>query len=372
MTTADRIRVTYALLLGDGERAETKAREVALEQTVELPEGCYPDRIAREVVGRVEEVSTTAAGDACAVISYAPAIVDGNVLGLLNLVFGNVSMKSGVRVVSLELPAVLLDGFAGPALGIPGVRRRCAAPRRPLVCAAAKPLGLSSQELAARCAQFAEAGVDLIKDDHSLADQAWAPFTERVSHCFEAVERMNAATGGRTLYLPNLLPGSQSLDAQLAIVRQIGCAGVVLSPWLVGFEALRRVAGAGDLLVLAHPAFSGGFGGAIHGVAADILYGTLCRLAGADGVIYPNARGRFPIREETCMAINDRLREPLGTVRPAFPVAGGGVDADRVGYWVERYGRDTVFLIGSSLYAQDDLVGGTRKVVETVREFEDG
>lgn len=366
----DRIRITYELTLAAGERADRAARDIAVEQTVELPDGTYPRRVAHEVVGRIEEVRSLAEGRAHAVISYEPRIVAGNVLALLNLVFGNISMRAGIRVARLDLPASLLDGFAGPALGIAGVRERCGVPRRPLLCAVAKPLGLSTEELADRCVQFAEAGVDLIKDDHSLADQEWAPFSERVAHCLEAVEHTNHRTGGRTLYLPNLLPGPRSLDVQLAVVRQLGCRGVVLSPWLVGFEAMRRLAEAADLLVFAHPGFSGGLGGERPGVAADVLYGTLCRVAGADAVIYPNAGGRFPVSEETCRAINERLRAPLGALRPAFPVAGGGVDAERVGYWIDRYGHDTIFLIGSSLYAQGDLVSATRAVVDVLRMHE--
>jgi len=44
------------------------------------------------------------------------------------------------------------------------------------------------------------AGVDLIKDDHSLADQTSAPFAERVERCQEAVVRANDETGGNALY----------------------------------------------------------------------------------------------------------------------------------------------------------------------------
>lgn len=364
--SGDRICITYELTLGPGEDADRKARGVALEQTVELPDGCYPDHVADEVVGVVEDVS--ADGDAArAVISYEPGIVAGSMLGLLNLVYGNVSMQDGVRVVGLDLPPPAVQGLPGPAFGIAGVRAQCEATGRPLICAAAKPIGLSSEELAWRCGQFAEAGVDLIKDDHSLGDQEWAPFSERMSECLEAVERVNQRTGGHTTYLPNLLPGRHSLDVQLSVVRELGCRGVVLSPWLVGFDALRRLAEAADLMVFAHPTASGGLGSARHGIAPELLYGTLCRVAGADAVIYPNAGGRFPITEDACARINDRLREPKDGFRRSFPVAGGGIDAERIGYWTDRYGDDTIFLLGSSLYSQSDVAAATRRVVEAVR-----
>jgi hypothetical protein len=42
------------------------------------------------------------------------------------------------------------------------------------------------------------------------------------------------------------------------------------------------------------------------------------------------------------------------------------MDVDRASYWTERYGVDTMFLIGSSLYAQDDLEVASRRLVDAV------
>src|SRR2546430_10425051 len=50
-------------------------------------------------------------------------------------------------------------------------RSLTAARGRPLLCTALKPLGRSAPELAQLTYGFARAGIDLIKDDHSLADQ---------------------------------------------------------------------------------------------------------------------------------------------------------------------------------------------------------
>jgi ribulose-bisphosphate carboxylase large chain len=98
----------------------------------------------------------------------------------------------------------------------------------------------------------------------------------------------------------------------------------------------------------------------------EFLYGTLLRLAGADGVIYLNAGGRFPFTESQCKAINQRARAPLGSIPPALPIAGGGVDADRVDYWIARYGIDVGFLVGSSLYAKPDMGAAVRELMESV------
>lgn len=367
-----RILIAYEFALAGGATGDDAGRTagaIALEQTVEVPESAVPPDVMGEVVGRVESLDAVGSGRWRATVSYEPDIVGGSVTGLINLVFGNVSMLEGVRVAGLELPAAVLGRFRGPAFGIQGIRHRIGAFARPLLCVAAKPLGLSAVELARRCGVLAAAGVDAIKDDHSLADQRWAPFAARVMQCADAVGEANARSGGRTIYLANLLPGSPPLDEQLALVREAGCAGVVLSPWLAGFGTLQELAAAGDLVVMAHPAYSQ-IGARGHGVGADVLFGTLCRVAGADAVIYPNAGGRFPMTEETCRAINQRLGAPLGDLRAALPVAGGGVDAEDVTRWIERYGSDIMFLMGSALYASRDLGAAARRVVEVLRRDE--
>ncbi|HEY6224956.1 MAG TPA: hypothetical protein VIW26_14310, partial [Gemmatimonadales bacterium] len=128
-----------------------------------------------------------------------------------------------------------------------------------------------------------------------------------------------------------------------------------------------RVIGERGLVVLSHPTMSGAFFGPDHGIAPDVLYGLLYRVIGADGVVYTNAGGRFNyFTLELCQAINRRLRAPLGPIRPAFPVPGGGIDAARIASWIEEYGDDTMFLIGSSLLRAPDLETATRQVVARV------
>jgi hypothetical protein len=55
-----------------------------------------------------------------------------------------------------------------------------------------------------------------------------------------------------------------------------------------------------------------------------------------------------------------------------MPVAGGGVDIESVGGWIDRYGTDLMFLIGSSLYAQPDLEAATRDLARALRRQASG
>ncbi len=366
----DRLRITYRLHVGDGEAADDLARRIALEQTVELPDGCYPEHIEREMVGRVESVEPVADGRARVSIAYPAATVAGEVPQLLNLLLGNVSFFPGVELVDVELPSSLDDALPGPRFGIEGLRAAAGVQHRPLVCTAAKPVGLTGRDLAARCAAFTRGGIDVIKDDHSVTDQRSAPFRDRVERCQEAVREANG-TDGRTLYFPNVTAPFDAVMERVDVARSVGCRGVVVSPFLTGLDMLRWLAQESGLIVLAHPSGGGGVVRAGQGIAADVMFGLLLRACGADGVIFLNVGGRFPVGEAECLTIARRLREP-GRRRPAMPVPGGGVDVASVPRWIGAYGRDVMLLIGSSLYAQDSLEHATRALMQEIGGLDDG
>jgi ribulose-bisphosphate carboxylase large chain len=365
--------VRYTLASDGGEPAESRARRIALEQTVELPEGCYPREIERDVVGRVEAVDQQSSGRSVVTVSYPVDLVGTEIPALLNIIWGNISMQSGIVVSDIELPRRVLDEVVGPRFGLEGVRQICGGiTHRPLVMSAAKPVGLSAAALAERCATLARGGIDAVKDDHGVMDQRTAPFRERVRRCHDAVAEANVLTGGATQYFPNVTAPLDEIDDRVAFALEVGCRGVVVSPFLTGLDALRRVADSSDLAVFTHPTSAGGIMQRDHGVAPPVLLGTLLRVLGADGVIYVNAGGRFPVTESECVEINRRLTAPIEGIRASLPIPGGGVDVNTVSHWVSRYGVDVMLLIGSSLYVQADLEDATKQLMHVLEQPTDG
>jgi len=364
-----RLGVRYALSLAPGEDAARKAGLIALEQTVELPRALLTPALAERMSGRVEAVQQTGPRRALVELSYSLEAIGDDLPQCLNLLFGNISLKPGIRIVGIDWPAALVDALGGPGHGIGGLRALTGVPRRALLCTALKPMGLSAVELAQRCEAFARGGIDIIKDDHGLADQPAAPFAERLARCQEAVTRANAASGGLSLYFPNVTGPAAQLPKRLATARAAGCRGVLISPWLVGLDTLRLIRDQYGLAILAHPALTGSLFGRSAGMAPQLVLGDLFRLAGADAVIYPNAGGRFDFSAATCARINQHLRRPLGSLRPGLPAPAGGMDVASAGRWLRRYGADTLLLIGGSLYAQGDLERGAaalRRQVEAL------
>jgi ribulose-bisphosphate carboxylase large chain len=293
--SGERFSVTYRLF---GSEQETRAavEHICIEQTVEFPASEVPAGVIRDhVFGRIERFERRADGSSVAVVSYAVEIAAGELTQLLNVIFGNSSIKPGIRVEGLDFPASLLGLFPGPRFGRHGLRSLLGVPKRPLLSTALKPMGLGASELADLAYRFSLGGMDLIKDDHGLTDQRFAPFAERVSRCAEAVSRANRETNGRTIYVANVTAPAGAVLERARFAKQAGAGGGMIAPGLAGFDAMRQLAAddAIGLPVLAHPALLGSYVTSRDGFSHGVLFGTLMRFAGADATIFPNFGGRF-------------------------------------------------------------------------------
>jgi ribulose-bisphosphate carboxylase large chain len=372
MSTLEPIRAHYRLHLRSGETAREKGEAIAREQTLEVPPGASTPEIDRTFLGRVVEV--VPAGEdphvERVVVEYAPELFDGALTQFLNVVWGNVSLMDGVVLEELELPPWALAHFPGPRFGVPGIRMMVGNVQgRPLVSSALKPVGLSPAQLAELARRLTRAGVDIIKDDHGLADQASAPFAARVRAVNDAILAVNEAWGSHTVYFPNVTAGVDVMPRRAEQARSAGCPGVVVCPGLTGLDALRALREADlGLALMAHPSHANTSPNADRGIAPDLLMGTLWRLAGADAAVYVNARGRFAWPVEACQAVNRRARGPLGKHLPAFPVPAGGIQAEEVGHWFTTYGSDTLLLIGGSLLEAENVEAAAREVVKAAVE----
>ncbi len=378
--SGDRFSVVYALTAKDEGEALEKAEAICLEQTVEFPRDLLPvGDIADRIVGRVEVFKPLTEGRFEVVISYAVETTGFELTQLLNVVFGNSSLKPGIRVERLSLPDSLLRAFKGPRFGREGLRARVQAGSRPLLCTALKPMGLSPKDLAEQAYRCALGGIDIIKDDHGLADQPFAPYRQRVELCAEAVERANRTAGMHCIYVPNVTGPAPDVMDMARFAKSAGVGGLVFSPGLGGFSLMQQLAGDDHLglPVLAHPAFLGSFvTSSESGISHYVLFGQITRLAGADATIYPNFGGRFSFSREECASIAGGTTAPMGNVKPIFPAPGGGMSLTRVPELFELYGSDVIFLIGAGLHRHGpDLTRNStyfREMVEQMKSSANG
>jgi ribulose-bisphosphate carboxylase large chain len=358
-------------LTGTHDEAQAAARGIAVEQTVEFPDDLI-DRtdIREQIIGQVVRLEAAGGHGFEATIEFAIEVAGRELTQLINMLFGNISIKPGIRLLRVELPDALLQHYRGPRFGQNGLRDLLGVHDRPLLCTAIKPMGLSPEELAELTYRFALGGIDLIKDDHGLADQPFCPFDERVARCGEAVERANRETGLRCLYLPNVTAPADAVIDRARKARAAGAGGFLFCPGLAGFDAMRQIADADDIALplLSHPAFQGSFtlrpG---EGISHGVLYGQFNRLAGADATIFPNYGGRFSFTPDECRDIVRGATCDMGRVAPIFPVPAGGMNLGRVPELCRFYGRDSILLVGGDLHRHGpDLAENCRQFVRIV------
>jgi ribulose-bisphosphate carboxylase large chain len=361
------IRLTYVITTE--QNPEKIAHEIALEQTVELPADLIPHpSILEKIVGRVLNIQPESRNRYRVILEYSADIFADSFSRFLNMIFGNISFKRGIRLVEVTLPSDISQTFSGPAFGIEGLRAKAGILNRPLTCAALKPLGLSASELARICYEFSLGGIDIIKDDHNLGDHSFCTCQDRFRLCREAVLRAQEKTGKRTLYFAHVNGRVEAVRQQIDYAFTLEIDGLLVQPTVMGLDFFYSITRDKDLpfLLMAHPSLSGAFlGGCKEGISPGTWLGTLFRLAGADAVIFPSYSGRFSFNKATCREITHNLLAPLPGIAPSFPTPAGGMDISALPQILKFYPKDTIFLIGADLYRRG------RNLQEKARQFSD-
>jgi ribulose-bisphosphate carboxylase large chain len=350
---------------GDARSIEERARAIAIEQSVEMPVAAIDDAFVRaQIVGRVETIAEKSDGLFEVRIRLAGETVGQDPGQLINMLFGNTSLHPDVALHDVELPGELVAPFGGPRHGLQALRQRVGAPRRALTCSALKPQGLPALKLAELARRFAQGGIDYIKDDHGLADQAYAPFAARV----EAITAALRDVGHATLYVPSLSGDLDAMRAQIKLARGAGIATVMAAPMIAGLANFHRlVREHPDMAFFAHPTLAGA------AIAPPLLFGKLFRMLGADAVIFPNYGGRFGFSPETCRRLAATALGNWHGLRPCVPVPAGGMSRDRVPEMLDFYGVDIMLLIGGALLeAGAQLVEATSAFVTEVQSYKHG
>src|SRR5713226_5495986 len=354
----------------DASSIEDRARAIAVEQSVEMPvEAIEDETVLSSIVARVVAIEQRDVGTFEVRVALAAETVGRDPGQLINMLFGNTSIHDDVVLHDAEIPGELARSFGGPRHGLSGLREKVGARDRALTCSALKPQGLPPERLAALAEKFARGGVDYVKDDHGLADQAYSPFAARVAAIAPALRAVEQATGRAARYVPSLSGDLDSMRRQVAVAREFGVDALMVAPMIAGLSNFHRlVRDNPDLAFVAHPALAGA-----ARIDPAFLFGTLFRLLGADAVVFPNHGGRFGYSPETCRAIARAALADRAGMRPSVPTPAGGMSLERVPEMLDFYGKDTMLLIGGALLAERErLVEATAAFVAAVERHGHG
>ncbi|MCI8854370.1 MAG: transcriptional regulator, partial [Lachnospiraceae bacterium] len=271
---------------------------------------------------------------------------------LLTALLGNdASTSAQVKLLDIEFPEGFRRNFPGPKYGVEGIRRQMKVEQRPLLLNMIKPCtGLSPKEGAKIFYEVAKGGVDFIKDDELLGNVENSHPWDRVQAYQEAARAAFEETGKEVIYIVNVTDGARTIEDTIKRALDRGAQMMMMNISVLGYSLFCKIAEEVPVPVLAHNAGAGIFyEGLSSGMSSPLAAGKLIRLAGADMVMINTPYGGYPLGRQKYLEILQKLLLPYGTIRPSFPIIGGGVHPGMVKRYMEEAGQDMILAAGGSI-----------------------
>ena len=259
------------------------ARVLAAEQTT----GTWtevrtaPKSVEERLAGRVVDVD---AKKQTARVAFPVEIFEAeNIPGVLSILAGNffgLGSLTKARWVDVEFPAVFAKRFKGPRFGIEGIRELAgtAKDRRPHCGTIVKPkVGLDPKGTARVAKEAALGGLDFIKDDETLTDQAFCRFEDRLRHVMEALDQAKSQTGQTTLYAVNVTADQRTMLERADQAVEMGANCIMMDVLTAGFHGLQALRNEASMTLPIH------VHRAMHGAMTrskeyGISMGVICKL----------------------------------------------------------------------------------------------
>jgi ribulose-bisphosphate carboxylase large chain len=350
----------------DGLDLEAAAGRIASESS----NGTWTELQVSESVGALSATAFDVGGGAVR-IAYPPDLFEpGNMAQILSCIAGNVmGMKAvdRIRLVDCDWPASLATGFPGPQFGSAVREEIFGIDDRPLTATVPKPkVGLTTAEHADVGYEAWVGGVDLLKDDENLTDQAFNPFADRLT---ESLDRRDAAadeTGEPKSYLVNVTGETRAMLERADEVAAQDGEYVMVDVVTAGWSALQSVRERCEdlgLAIHAHRAMHAAFDRVpSHGVSMRCL-AQFSRLCGVDH-IHTGTAGLGKMDNEDTRGINDWLAGDCHGLRDVLPVASGGLHPGVVPALLDRVGTTVCVQAGGGIHGHPD---GTRAGARALR-----
>jgi ribulose-bisphosphate carboxylase large chain len=283
----------------------------------------------------------------------------GNMPNILSSVAGNVfGLKAlkNLRLNDLELPAKLVKSFKGPQFGIQGIRKLLKVPERPLVGTIIKPkLGLKTRDHAKVAYEAWAGGCDIVKDDENLSSQKFNPFEERIVETLEGRDKAEKETGERKVYMANITAETETMLKRAEYVLDHGGEYVMVDILTCGWSALQTLRDQNFKLVIhAHRAGHAAFTkNPKHGISMRAI-AKVARVIGVDQLHVGTIVGKMSETETEVLENIDALKTEMAGLKPALPVASGGLHPKLVPALMKYFGRDFVIQAGGGIHGHTD------------------
>jgi len=370
---------TYVFIPERGTSPEEAARWIAEEETTGTwtAIGTTADYV-RRLDGEVMEI-LPGEGHYTVKIRYPAEIFEaGNVAQYLSVVAGNLfglKRLASVRLEDMDFPESLVP-FHGPKFGIRGIRATIGTTNRPHVGTIIKPkVGLSPDDTAEVAYQAATGGVDLIKDDETLTDQAFCPVRERVPRVMAALGRVKDETGRQVLYAVNVTTRADRIVGRAEEAISLGANMVMVDVIIAGFGALQALGEAPGVTVPIHvhrAMHAAMTRNREHGIAMRPL-ARLVRWLGGDQLHTGTVSGKMSHDATEVLGDNAVLTGPCFGKKRVFPVSSGGLHPGKVFAELGTLGTDVVLQAGGGIHGHPDgTAAGAMAMRQAVDAFMEG
>jgi ribulose-bisphosphate carboxylase large chain len=284
---------------------------------------------------------------------------EGNMPNIMSSIAGNVfGLKAlrNLRLIDIQLPALLTKTFSGPRYGIEGIRKLLKVKDRPLVGTIIKPkLGLNPVEQAKVAYEAWAGGCDIVKDDENLSGQKFNPFEKRLDESLDARDRAEAETGERKVYMINITADTETMLDRADMVIDHGGEYVMVDILTCGWAALQTLRQQNLRLVIhAHRAGHAAFTkNATHGIAMRPI-ATVARVIGVDQLHVGTVVGKMSESKTEVQENVNACKMDLHGLKPVMPVASGGIHPRLVRSLLETFGKDVIIQAGGGIHGHPE------------------
>jgi len=309
----------------------------------------------------IEPLSGTVREGYGVTVAYPDALFDGgNMAQVLSCIAGNIlGMKAvdRIRLQNCRWPEPLVTSFPGPQFGT-GVRTAIFdAGDRPLTATVPKPkVGLSTEQHAQVGYEAWTGGLDLLKDDENLTDQAFNPFEDRLTESLAMRDRAQEETGEKKSYLLNVTASGGEMLERVDMAAEHGCEYVMVDVVTCGWASVQQVRERCEkhgLAIHAHRAMHAAFDRLPdHGVSMRVI-AQIARLCGVDQ-IHTGTADLGKLANEDTVGINEWLYSDLYGLTDVLPMASGGLHPGLVPELVELCGTDIGIQAGGGVHGHPD------------------
>ncbi|MEA2045593.1 MAG: RuBisCO large subunit C-terminal-like domain-containing protein [Euryarchaeota archaeon] len=349
--------------------AEAIAAEQSTGTWTEVEKAKYVESLAGRVIG--------AEGNLVEIGFPEELFEPGNIPQYLSVVAGNLfglGSIDKVRLLDVIFPESLVRAHQGPRFGIEEARNILGVHDRPLAGTIIKPkVGLNPKDTAEVAGQAVRGGLDLIKDDETLTDQAFCPMTDRVEAVMAELDRVETKTGKKAFYAVNVTTGADEILERAEKVTDRGANMVMVDVLTAGFSALEVLSRNVKVPVHVHRTMHGAMTRDRHHGISMVAISRLVRLAGGTNLHTGSYLGKMAGDVGELDACRDALREGWYGLRRVFPVASGGLHPGNVSANLDGYGVDCIVQAGGGVHGHPGgTADGAKAMVQAVDAWRKG